>query len=663
MTNPQNSSQAMSRARRLAALIGASSLLVLSFGIVAGPANADSGAYTNGTVRAIAYDNAGGFYIGGDFTTVKGSSRPYLAHINSDATLDTNFAPVLSSGASVKAIEVSGSGSGATVYFGGTFSTVNTTTRNNAAAVDASGTLTSWNPNTNGFVSTLRIDGSDIYLGGMFTSVQGTTRNRAAMVNTSNTLSTTFNPNVDGVVNDIVLSGSNVYLCGLFTSVRGTQREDVAAVNKSNTLQSWGTRVSGSTTYYGTNGDCRAMAVGTDADGTTAAIFIGGDFTTMLGLTRKETAEITAAGTIKTWTAGVGITSGNPYVQAIAVNGSKVFVGGLFDTVTDVNNGTTVRSNLAGFDTSRNALDLNVGAAGSYLNPDPNGAVLALSAVPGVGLAAGGLFTVSALVDQNYYSGPQLGNVKLQVGGTDASPDVPISKGDQVKAVGYGFYDAGGNETSNYQWQRCSSTSTSSCQDITGKSTKAGTQTSTTGAWYGTTNNDIGFRNRIRVYWDTVNGLIQQYSGLAGISDLVVAQNPRLSSSYNSFGKDADANAYTAPQLGVQVKPFIGTGNPSANPLTAVSKWQGYVAGKSAFTTQWERCSNVEDAATCVEIPAANGGTLYWYTPKAADLDSGLRVKFTLTTTQTYQGVDAVRSKVAYSPITAVVADPNAIVE
>jgi len=652
----------MSRTRRLAALIGASSLLVLSFGIVAGPANADSGAYTNGTVRAIAYDNAGGFYIGGDFTTVKGTSRPYLAHINSDATLDTSFAPVLSSDASVKSIEVSGSGSGATVYFGGTFSSVNSTTRNNAAAVDASGTLTVWNPNTNGFVSTLRIDGSDIYLGGTFTTAQGYTRNRVAMVNSSGVLSTTFNPNVNGVVNDLVVAGSNVYICGLFTSVKGSQREDIAAVSKTNTLQSWGTRVSGSTTYYGTDGDCRAMALGTDSDGTTAAMFIGGDFNTVMGTTKKETAEITLGGTLKSWTAGLASSNNNHYVSSIVVNGSKVFIGGSFESARDRLNGNVTRSNLVAIDTSMNVLDLNAGAAGSYLNPDPNGAVLALAAVPGVGLAAGGQFTVSALVDQNYYSGPQLGNVRLQVGGTDANPDVTISKGDQVKAVGYGFYDAGGNQTSNYQWQRCSSASTSSCQDITGKSTKAGTQTSTTGAWYGTTNNDIGFRNRIRVYWDTVNGLIQQYSGLAGISDLVVAQNPRLSEGYDSFGKDADGNSYAAPQLGVQVKPFIGTGNPGATPLTAVSKWQGYVAGKSVFTTQWERCSNVEDAATCVAISGESGGTAYWYTPKSADLDNGLRVKFTLTTTQTYQGVDAVRTKSAYSPITQVVADPSVIV-
>ena len=659
MNNPQNSRKAMGRSRRLAAVLGASSLFVLSFGMLAGPANADSGAYTNGSVKAIAYDNAGGFYIGGSFTTVKGTSRPYLAHINSDSSLDTNFAPVLSSGAVVKSIEVSGSGSGATVYFGGTFSTVNSTTRNNVAAVDATGTLTSWNPNTNGAVNTIKIDSSNIYFGGDFTTVQASggsasTRNRVAMVNTSNTLSTTFNPNVNGTVNDLVMSGSNVYLCGSFSSVLATTRNDIAAVSTSNTLQSWGTRVSG-TTYYGTNGDCRAMAVGTDADGTTTAIFLGGDFTTVGNLTRKESAEITASGTIKSWTAGLAITSGNAFVQSIAVNGSNVFVGGRFDSVNDVTNGPTARQNLAGLDTSGTVLDLNVGAAGSYLNPDPNNTVNALVAVSGVGLAAGGDFTVSALVDQNYYSGPQLGNVKLQVGGTDADPSVPISKGDQVKAVGYGFYDAGGNETSNYQWQRCSSENASSCQDITGKPTKGGTSTSTTGAWYGTTNNDIGFRNRIRVYWNTVNGLIQQYSALAGISDLVIAQNPRMSPIYKSFGLDPDGSPYAAPQVGLEVKPQIGTGNPAANPLYAVSKWQGYVAGKSVFTTEWQRCSNVEDAATCVDISAANGGTRYWYRPKAGDVGYGLRVKFTLTTTQTYQSVDAVRTKAAYSPITAAV--------
>jgi outer membrane protein assembly factor BamB len=48
---------------------------------------------TGGSVRAAITDNAGGWYIGGTFTSVGGVLRPGLAHLASDGTLDKAFAP------------------------------------------------------------------------------------------------------------------------------------------------------------------------------------------------------------------------------------------------------------------------------------------------------------------------------------------------------------------------------------------------------------------------------------------------------------------------------------------------------------------------------------------------------------------------------------------
>jgi outer membrane protein assembly factor BamB len=48
---------------------------------------------TGGSVQAAIPDGAGGWYIGGTFTSVGGMSRPGLAHLSNDGTVDPAFAP------------------------------------------------------------------------------------------------------------------------------------------------------------------------------------------------------------------------------------------------------------------------------------------------------------------------------------------------------------------------------------------------------------------------------------------------------------------------------------------------------------------------------------------------------------------------------------------
>ena len=48
---------------------------------------------TNGEVRALAVQSDGKIIIGGDFTTVAGVSRNYIARLNSDGSLDESFNP------------------------------------------------------------------------------------------------------------------------------------------------------------------------------------------------------------------------------------------------------------------------------------------------------------------------------------------------------------------------------------------------------------------------------------------------------------------------------------------------------------------------------------------------------------------------------------------
>ena len=75
----------------------------------------------NNVINAVAADGFGGWYIGGDFTTVGGLARNRLAHITAAGTVDA-WNPNADN--SVWALAVSGS----TVYVGGNFTTLVLTT-------------------------------------------------------------------------------------------------------------------------------------------------------------------------------------------------------------------------------------------------------------------------------------------------------------------------------------------------------------------------------------------------------------------------------------------------------------------------------------------------------------------------------------------------------
>jgi hypothetical protein len=70
-----------------------------------------------------------------------------------------------------------------TVYVGGCFASVGGVSRNNLAAIDATtGVILPWNPNANGQVTALVVEGGVVYVAGDFTSIGGTTRHSLAKI-------------------------------------------------------------------------------------------------------------------------------------------------------------------------------------------------------------------------------------------------------------------------------------------------------------------------------------------------------------------------------------------------------------------------------------------------------------------------------------------------
>ena len=94
---------------------------------------------TNGSVYAVIPDASNGWYIGGSFTLLNGTSKSYLAHINSDKTVDAAFNANCNS--TVRALVLVGT----KLYIGGSFTTINGTTRMYTGAVNANtGSLLTW---------------------------------------------------------------------------------------------------------------------------------------------------------------------------------------------------------------------------------------------------------------------------------------------------------------------------------------------------------------------------------------------------------------------------------------------------------------------------------------------------------------------------------------
>ena len=110
-----------------------------------------------GMVDAIVSDGQGGFYVGGDFRTVGTVAVRGLAHIRSDGAVDPTFTIPVNGRVFSLAL------AGTTLYIGGRFTRIGTSTRNLLGAVDvATGTVTAFdgaiqNPQpTTGFAPTVR---------------------------------------------------------------------------------------------------------------------------------------------------------------------------------------------------------------------------------------------------------------------------------------------------------------------------------------------------------------------------------------------------------------------------------------------------------------------------------------------------------------------------
>jgi hypothetical protein len=336
-------------------------------GVPLSPANGfPAGPYPRvlGTVRVAIPDGAGGWFIGGDFTSVGGLERFNLAHTLADGSV----APWAPNPNGTVWTLVS---SGGRVYAGGEFTWIGMRWRDRLAALDpVTGVATSWNPGPDGVVRSMALSGSTLYVGGEFGFIAGASRLRLAAFDAGTGALATWDPRANGTVWVLALAGDTLLAGGSFNSVGGSPRQCIAALDlTSGGATSWDPHA-GSTVY--------ALAV---VGGT---VYAGGEFYSMGGQTRPNLAAVDRfTGALRPFDAHVTHT-----VFALAPSGTTLYAGGTFTGI-----GGNLRSRLA-------AVDAATGMALPW-DPRPENTVLAL-AVQGSTVYAGGFFkTIGGIERRN----------------------------------------------------------------------------------------------------------------------------------------------------------------------------------------------------------------------------------------------------------------------
>jgi uncharacterized delta-60 repeat protein len=284
---------------------------------------------SNGVVHANITTSAGDHIIAGQFTSVGGVPRGYIAKLSKNGSLDQAFGTGVGANGPVYAMALDSNGR---ILIGGDFTTVDGVARNRIARLTANGNLdASFNPGSgfDGPVYCIAL-GTDIYVGGDFATFNGQPRNRLAAIHTSGAHQpATFNGGANAAVRALVYHQrtSTLYAGGDFTAIGSTVRSYFAQFTSSLTL-------TGSDLSF--NGPVRAMHLPTAFLSTETSLFVGGDFTSVGSAPRGRLAAFVAP----SWGSGTPTLDGQfnfwldaPCRRILALSETKVLVAGDFTTV------------------------------------------------------------------------------------------------------------------------------------------------------------------------------------------------------------------------------------------------------------------------------------------------------------------------------------------
>lgn len=249
-------------------------------------------------VHALLLQPDGKIVVAGNFYTVGGQSRPYLARLDSEGHLDATFNPNPNDYVYALALQDDGK-----LLVGGVFSAIGGQARNGIARFNADGSLdTAYDPSATGggvFALAVQADGKAV-VGGFFTAMGSLARNRIARLEADGSVDGTYDPNANGTVQSLVLESDGRLLAGgAFTEIGFAPRNRIARI----------TYGGGADTAFDPDADNSVFALGLQFDGKAVA---GGGFTHIGGLARGRIARLSTpeaaqqtfdvSGGVVTWT-------------------------------------------------------------------------------------------------------------------------------------------------------------------------------------------------------------------------------------------------------------------------------------------------------------------------------------------------------------------------
>lgn len=282
----------------------------------------DVGPRAGGDIVAVATQADGRIIVAGEFGTIQGTNRSYLARLHSDGSLDTEFD--IGSGASdvVHAVALQPDGK---ILLGGAFWSFNGAEQRYLVRLHANGAVdATFQPadTIDGPVRALAIQADErIIIGGTFTTVAGQSRQRLARLHADGSLDTGFDPGTGA--NDfpraiVAQQDGRILIAGRFTTFNGAEHGRLVRLTAQGAVDS--------TFNAGSGADRQIRALAPLPDG---RFYIGGHFETYNGTNRSTVARLFPDGGLD-----LSFDQGNPdndTVQALTAEpDGKVWIGGLF---------------------------------------------------------------------------------------------------------------------------------------------------------------------------------------------------------------------------------------------------------------------------------------------------------------------------------------------
>lgn len=215
---------------------------------------------------------------------------------------------------------------GQKVYIGGVFSSVNGISKLNAAAFDKNtGLLSNWNPAPDKGVYCIKVKDNRLYMGGVFNTVLSSSRKSIALLDSFGNLDPLqipANPIAAKGVCNFYFENNRMFIGGDINSVGGKIRTHLAAYNgKTSEILDFAPKVT-------LNANKNLWVLKRDNQ----RLYIGGGFS---AIDDKPTANVgvynIAGDSIENW--NISSMNYGSEVKAIAVANGKVYIGGIFSTV------------------------------------------------------------------------------------------------------------------------------------------------------------------------------------------------------------------------------------------------------------------------------------------------------------------------------------------